>query len=79
LKKINYANKAACPDCPIRSQCTRNSFRMVSRLENEAVLDRMDARMMRHQGFATVADDGRALSHAVTLSASSCGATKAPC
>ena len=48
LKKINYANKAACPDCPIRSQCTRNSFRMVSRLENEAVLDRMDARMMRH-------------------------------
>ena len=48
LKKINYANKAACPDCPIRSQCTRNSFRMVSRLENEAVLDRMDARMVRH-------------------------------
>jgi len=48
LKKINYANKAACPDCPIRSQCTRNSFRMVSRLENEAVLDRMDARMAQH-------------------------------
>jgi transposase len=48
LKKINYANKAACPDCPIRSQCTRNSFRMVSRLENEAVLDRMDARMTQH-------------------------------
>ena len=43
LEMINYANKAACPDCPIRSQCTRNSFRMVSRLENEAALDRIDA------------------------------------
>ena len=47
-KKVNYADKAACPNCPIRSQCTRSSFRMVSRLENEAVLDRMDARMTRH-------------------------------
>ena len=45
LKKINHVNKAACGDCPIRSRCTRNSFRTVSRLENEAVLDRMDARM----------------------------------
>ena len=31
LKKVNYADKAACPNCPIRSQCTRSSFRMVSR------------------------------------------------
>jgi transposase len=45
LKKINYVNKAACGDCPIRSRCTRNSFRTVSRLQNEAVLDRMDARV----------------------------------
>ena len=48
LQKINYANKAACPDCPIRSRCTRGKFRYVSRLENEAVLDRMDARMAQH-------------------------------
>jgi hypothetical protein len=48
LKKINYVNKAACQDCPIRSRCTRNRFRTVSRLENEAVLDRMDARMARN-------------------------------
>jgi transposase len=45
LRKINYVNKDACVSCPIRSRCTRNSFRAVSRLENEAVLDRMDARM----------------------------------
>jgi transposase len=47
IKKINYANKQACRDCPIRSRCTRNSFRTVSRLENEAVLDRMQARLAR--------------------------------
>src|SRR5947209_3251428 len=45
LKKINYANRQACRNCPIRSRCTRNTFRSVSRLENEAVLDRMQARI----------------------------------
>ena len=45
LKKINYANKQACRDCPLRSRCTNNSFRSVSRMENEAVLDRMQARL----------------------------------
>ena len=45
LKKINYRNSQACRDCAIRSQCTGNRFRSVSRLENEAVLDRMQARI----------------------------------
>ena len=45
LKKINYRNSQACRDCPIRSQCTGNQFRSVSRFENEAVLDRMQARI----------------------------------
>jgi transposase len=45
LKKINYRNTQACRDCAIRSQCTGNQFRSVSRLENEAVLDRMQARI----------------------------------
>src|SRR5262244_2219064 len=45
LKKINYRNSQACRDCPIRPQCTGNQFRTVSRLENEAVLDRMQARI----------------------------------
>ena len=43
LKKINYVNKLACDDCPIRPRCTGGRFRTVSRLENEAVLDRMQA------------------------------------
>ena len=47
LKKINYANKQACRDCPLRSRCTNNSFRSVSRMENEAVLDRMQARLSK--------------------------------
>ena len=44
LKKIDYSNPAACPVCPLRSRCT-NDFRKVSRLENEAALDRMAARL----------------------------------
>ena len=45
LKKVNYTNKLACDDCAIRSRCTGGRFRTVSRLENEAVLDRMQARL----------------------------------
>ncbi len=44
LKKVDYANRAACPVCPLRSRCT-NDFRKVSRLENEAALDRMADRL----------------------------------
>jgi transposase len=44
LKKIDYSNPAACPACTLRSRCTTN-LRRVSRLENEAVLDRMAARL----------------------------------
>jgi transposase len=48
LKKINYANRAACRGCPLRSHCTGNQVRSVSRMENEAVLDRMQARLAQH-------------------------------
>jgi transposase len=44
LKKIDYSNPAACPACPLRSRCTAN-IRRVSRLENEATIDRMAARL----------------------------------
>src|ERR1700737_4039164 len=44
LKKMDYSNPAACPVCPLRSRCTTDR-RRVSRLENEAVLDRMAGRM----------------------------------
>ena len=47
LKKINYANRKACRDCPLRARCTDNQFRTVSRLENEAVLDRMQDRLAK--------------------------------
>jgi transposase/IS5 family transposase len=50
LKKTDYANRAACPVCPLRSRCT-NDFRKVSRLENEAVLDRMAARLKARPGI----------------------------
>ena len=42
--KIDYANRDACTACAMKPRCTR-SFRRVSRLENEAVLDRMAARL----------------------------------
>jgi hypothetical protein len=51
LKKINYANRAACQECALRSRCTGNQFRSVSRLENEAVLDRMQARLAQRPGI----------------------------
>ena len=44
MKKVDYANRAACPACPLRSRCT-DDFRKVSRLENEAALDRMADRL----------------------------------
>ncbi len=42
--KIDYVNRNACKACSLRERCTK-SFRRVSRLENEAVLDRMAARL----------------------------------
>jgi transposase len=50
LKKINYVNKLACDDCSVRPRCTAGKFRTVSRLENEAVLDRMAARLAKRPG-----------------------------
>src|SRR4051794_28220558 len=41
-------NRQACRECPLRSQCTAYSYRSVSRFENEAVSDRMQARIERH-------------------------------
>jgi transposase len=42
LTKIDYSNRSACLACSLRPRCTK-TFRRVSRLENEAVLDRMAA------------------------------------
>ena len=42
--KIDYSNREACRACQIRPRCTK-TYRHVSRLENEAVLDRMALRL----------------------------------
>lgn len=42
--KIDYSNRDACKACHLRERCTK-TFRRVSRLENEVVLDRMAARL----------------------------------
>jgi Transposase DDE domain len=46
LAKVDYGNRRACRDCPMRARCT-NDVRSVSRLENEAVLDRMAERLKK--------------------------------
>lgn len=43
--KFDYCNRDACKACALRPRCTGNAYRRVSRLENEAVLDRMAARL----------------------------------
>jgi transposase len=43
-KKIDYCNRQACRICDLKAKCTKG-FRRVSRLENEAVLDRMAVRV----------------------------------
>ena len=45
MTKIDYANKEACRDCPLRPRCTDAGYRAVSRLEREGALDRMAARL----------------------------------
>jgi hypothetical protein len=53
LTKINYTNKLACDDCAIRSRCTGGRLRTVSRLQNEAVLDRMQTRLAKRPDVLT--------------------------
>ena len=48
LAKVDYGNRRACRDCAMRARCT-NDVRSVSRLENEAVLDRMAERLKKRQ------------------------------
>ena len=45
MTKIDYADKQACRDCPLRPRCTDAGYRAVSRLEHEDALDRMAVRL----------------------------------
>jgi hypothetical protein len=38
---------SACPQCPMKSQCTPSDYRRISRWEHEAVLDAMQRRLNR--------------------------------
>jgi transposase len=38
---------SACPDCPMKSQCTPSDFRRISRWEHEAVVDAVQRRLDR--------------------------------
>ncbi|WP_245264759.1 transposase [Aquamicrobium defluvii] len=44
-RKIEYCDRAACKTCALKPRCTGNLYRRFSRLENEAVLDRMAAKL----------------------------------
>lgn len=44
-RKIEYCERAACKTCALKPRCTGNLYRRFSRLENEAVLDRMAAKL----------------------------------
>jgi Transposase DDE domain len=46
LAKVDYGNRGACRDCPLRARCS-NDVRSVSRLDNDAVLDRMAERLKK--------------------------------
>ncbi|MFK0209180.1 IS1182 family transposase [Agrobacterium sp. NPDC090283] len=43
--KVVYCDRKVCKSCGLRPSCTSKSYRGVTRLENEAVLDRMAARL----------------------------------
>lgn len=40
-----YANPQACAECPLRQACTTATYRRLSRLENEAVVERQAQRL----------------------------------
>lgn len=44
-RKVDYCNRKACGGCALKPRCTANSYRRVSRLDNEAVMDGMAARL----------------------------------
>ena len=44
-RKFDYCNRQACQDCALKPRCTANTYRRMSRLDNEAVMDRMAPRL----------------------------------
>ena len=46
-----YANRAACRACALRSRCTGGAYRYISRVANEAILERMAERIAARPGL----------------------------
>jgi len=44
----DYAHRQACPQCPLRANCTKGSYRHIQRWEKEAVLERVAQRTEAH-------------------------------
>ena len=42
---VSYVNRAACLSCRLRDRCTRRTNRHITRYENEAIMERMAARL----------------------------------
>ena len=42
---VQYCNREACRGCELKPQCTANTYRRVGRWTEEAVLERMEARL----------------------------------
>lgn len=42
---MQYCNRNACRGCELKPQCTADTYRRVGRWTEEAVLDRMEARL----------------------------------
>jgi transposase len=47
-ERIYYYHVAACRACPLKRQCTQGAYRKISRLVNEAVVERQAARVAAH-------------------------------
>jgi len=45
---------SACPQCPIKAQCTPSKYRRISRWEHEAVLEQVQRRLDRNPEAMTV-------------------------
>lgn len=43
--KVMYCDRKVCKSCALRPRCTAKSYRSITRLENEAILDRMATRL----------------------------------
>ena len=42
---VSYANRAACRGCGLGERCTKNTYRRITRFENEATMERMANRL----------------------------------